>query len=334
MVTNMESTGIMPTPKVVRDGSLPPDETVGPIWLGVSTTLLIFLLLTTILRLWVRIARRNFGWDDTTIALAAVMATVRYTLAAMQLPHGNGRHRVYLSDYDYKMINMYGWYGQLFHFTSMACLKCSICALVLRLKDKRGMRIFVCTIIAGVIYWIYAAIAYSALTDLILSFIPLALIWKVKIRIQKKVSIMCLMSLGLIATAFGITRAAFLGVSTEDLSWTFCIVAIWSNLELFLGIIAANLALSRAIYLYFRQGSSTASKSQTDPSAAGHVNTRGHIGDRFVMPSTTISTGLRRIPSETRSSDSDIPLEPRIQKRTDFWWREDGSPQQITDLGP
>ncbi|KAF4885863.1 hypothetical protein CGCFRS4_v011628 [Colletotrichum fructicola] len=69
----------------------------------------------------------------------------------MQLPHGNGRHRMYLSDYDYKMINMYGWYGQLFHFTSMACLKCSICALVLRLNDKKGLQIFIYTIIAGVL---------------------------------------------------------------------------------------------------------------------------------------------------------------------------------------
>ncbi|KAF5520938.1 hypothetical protein CGCA056_v008882 [Colletotrichum aenigma] len=265
-----------------RDIEMPPDETVGPVWLAVSTTLLVLLFITTALRLWVRIARRNFGWDDATIALAAIFATVRYAIAAMQLPHGNGRHRMYLSDYDYKMINMYGWYGQLFHFTSMACLKCSICALVLRLNDKKGLRIFIHTIIAGVlvtnmgvvvvllaecrpagfwrgpsaqcwpnkirIYWIYATIAHSVLTDLILSFIPLTLIWKVNIPPRKKILVMCLMSLGLVASAFGITRATFLGVSNDDLSWTFCIVAIWSNLELFLGIVAANLALSRAVY--------------------------------------------------------------------------------------
>lgn len=130
---------------------MPPDESVGPVWLAVSTTLLILLLITTALRLWVRIARRNVGWDDTTIAMAAVMAAVRYAFGAMQLPHGNGRHRVYLSDHDYKMINMWGWYGQLFHFTSMACLKVSICGLVLRIKDGRALRIFIYSIIAGVL---------------------------------------------------------------------------------------------------------------------------------------------------------------------------------------
>ncbi|KAF6785053.1 integral membrane protein [Colletotrichum sojae] len=308
-----------------RDASMPPDESVGRVWLAVSTTLLVLLLIATALRLWVRIARRNVGWDDTTIAIAAVMAAIRYAFGAMQLPHGNGRHRVYLSDYDYKMINMWGWYGQLFHFTSMACLKVSICNLVLRIKDGRGLRIFIYTIIAGVlvtnmgvvvvllaecqpvgfwrggaarcwpnkirIYWIYATIAHSVLTDLILSLIPLTVVWKVKIAFQRKAMITCLMSLGLIATGFGITRAASLGVSEDDLSWTFCIVAIWSNLELFLGIIAANLALSRAIYAFFRDKTVTATKGISDPSASVYLSSRL----RGITP------GHRRMTSETRS---------------------------------
>ncbi|KAF3798402.1 hypothetical protein GCG54_00015725 [Colletotrichum gloeosporioides] len=339
-----------------RDSAMPPDETIGPVWLAVSTTLLVLLLITTALRLWVRIARRNFGWDDATIALAAIFAAVRYAIAAMQLPHGNGRHRVYLSDYDYKMINMYGWYGQLFHFTSMACLKCSICALVLRLNDKKGLRVFIYTIIAGVlvtnmgvvvvllaecrpagfwrgpsaqcwpnkirIYWIYATIAHSVLTDLILSFIPLALIWKVKIPYRKKVLVMCLMSLGLVASGFGITRAAFLGLSNEDLSWTFCIVAIWSNLELFLGIVAANLALSRAIYLYFRGQREASTKDRSHPSSSAYVNSGGRR-DLFNFPSTLISSSGRHQPSEARSSNSDIPLEPGKLRSADARSYED-----------
>ncbi|KAK2762387.1 integral membrane protein [Colletotrichum kahawae] len=342
---------------------MPPDETVGPVWLAVSTTLLVLLLVTTALRLWVRVALRNFGWDDATIALAAVFAAVRYAIAAMQLPHGNGRHRVYLSDYDYMMINMYGWYGQLFHFTSMACLKCSICALVLRLNDKKGLRIFIYTIIAGVlvtnmgvvvvllaecrpagfwrgssaqcwpnkirIYWIYATIAHSVLTDLILSFIPLTLIWKVNIPRRKKILVMCLMSLGLVASAFGITRAAFLGVSNDDLSWTFCIVAIWSNLELFLGIVAANLALSRAVYLYFRGQHKASTKDRSHPSSSAYVNGGGRR-DRGKFTSTIIGSNRRLQSSEARSSNSDIPLEPGKMRSVDVRSGEDQTPDYST----
>jgi hypothetical protein len=34
----------------------------------------------------------------------------------------------------------------------------------------------------------------------------------------------------------------------------YAVAAIWTNLELFLGIIAANLALSRSMYTFFRYG--------------------------------------------------------------------------------
>ncbi|KAF6828861.1 integral membrane protein [Colletotrichum plurivorum] len=335
-----------------RDSSMPRDENLGPIWLAVSTTFLFLLLVTTALRLWCRIGRRNVGWDDTTIAIAAVMAAVQYSFGAMQLPYGNGRHRIYLSEHDYQMINLWGWYGQLFYFTSMTFLKVSICCLVLRIKSERVLRIIIYTIIAGVvvtnmgvvvllfeecqpagfwrgkaakcwpnkirIYWIYATIAHSVVTDLVLSLIPLTVIWKVKIPSKRKAMITCLMSLGLIATGFGIARAASLGVSEDDLSWTFCIVAIWSNLELFLGILAANLALSRAIYAFFHDKAVATTKGISNPSSSGYLSSRL----RGITP------GHRRMTSETRSSNSDIPLEPGIKKTTEFTWREDGNGQQ------
>ncbi|KAK6224415.1 integral membrane protein [Colletotrichum tabaci] len=191
---------------------MPPDESVGPIWLGVSSSLLVVLLVTTALRLWARAGRRNLGWDDYTIAAAALSATVRYAFGVMQLPHGNGRHRVYLTNHEYMMINMYGWWGQLFHFTSMAFLKVSLALLILRIKSNRTLKILLYAVIVG---------------SLIINFGVVIIL----------------------ATSFGIVRAKSLGVSEADLSWDFCITAIWSNLELFLGISAANIALSRAVII-------------------------------------------------------------------------------------
>lgn len=166
--------------------------------------------------------------------------------------------------------------------------------------------------------------AHSVLTDLILSFIPLTLIWKVNIPPRKKILVMCLMSLGLVASAFGITRAAFLGVSNDDLSWTFCIVAIWSNLELFLGIVAANLALSRAVYLYVR-GRHETSKDHSHPSSSAYVNSGGRR-ERVDYRSTLINSSRRRQPSEAMSSNSDIPLEPGKQRSAGARSGEDDAP--------
>ncbi|KAF4473325.1 integral membrane [Fusarium agapanthi] len=81
-------------------------------------------------------------------------------------------------------------------------------------------------------------------------------IWNTSLPFKTKISVWALMSLGLVATGFGIARAASLGVVTSDLS------SIWSNLELYLGIVGANLALSRSIFSYFfREGGTTKGSS-------------------------------------------------------------------------
>ncbi|KZL71457.1 integral membrane protein [Colletotrichum tofieldiae] len=345
---------------VPRKDPMPPDTTIGPIWLGVSSTLLALLLFTSALRLWARAGRQNLGWDDYTIAAAALSATIRYVFGVLQLPHGNGRHRMYLSDHDYMMINMYGWWGQLFHFTSMAFLKVSLCLLILRIKSNRKLKILLYIVMSGSLvinfgvvvillaecrpagFWrgknadcwpntirihaIWISIAYSVASDLLCSLLPLTVVWKVKIPLQKKVMITGLMSLGLIATAFGIVRAESLGVSEADLSWDFCITAIWSNLELFLGITAANLALSRAIIFYFFQRNDGTIPTERSGSYNNGYTHSGLRSGRFEISATKISSGKRR-GSEARSSNSDIPLEPGIQKKTEFWWSEDGNPK-------
>ncbi|OHW97576.1 integral membrane protein [Colletotrichum incanum] len=339
----------------LRKSSVPPDETVGPIWLGVSSSLLVLLLVTTALRLWARFGRRNLGWDDYTIAIAAITATVRYAFGVMQLPHGNGRHRVYLSDYDYMMVNMYGWWGQLFHFTSMAFLKVSLCLLVLRIQSNKTLRVFLYTVMFGSviinfavviillaecrpvgfwrengaqcwpntirIYAIWISIAYSVFSDLLCSLLPLTVVWKIKIPSQKKAMVTGLMSIGLVATAFGIVRAQSLSVSEADLS------SIWSSLELFLGIAAANLALSRAVYLYFvHPTEDTIPRGRNDPPSHWYIHS-GH----FESPATMIIQSSQHQGTEAKTLDRDIQLEPWLQDsikiKKEFWWKENRNPQ-------
>ncbi|OHX00754.1 integral membrane protein [Colletotrichum incanum] len=372
----------------VQKDSMPPDETVGPIWLGVSSSLVVLLLITTVLRLWARFACRNLGWDDYTIALAAITATVRYAFGVMQLPHGNGRHRVYLGDHDYMMINMYGWWGQLFHFTSMAFLKVSLCLLVIRIQSTKTLRALLYILMIGSvvinlavviillaecrpvgfwrgnsaqcwpnairIYAIWTSIAYSVFSDLLCSLLPLAIVWRIRIPSQKKAMVTGLMSLGVVyvwqpreavlrapqmcdtvfstdrafsATAFGIVRAQSLSVSEADLSWDFCITAIWSNLELFLGISAANLALSRAMYHYFVPSSEgSIPRGRYDPSSSGYIRS-----DRFPSPEAMIMrSGQQQQPPATITLSGQIPLNPPLENgviiNREFRWQENKEP--------
>ncbi|KAF3349321.1 hypothetical protein HYQ45_008521 [Verticillium longisporum] len=336
---------------------LPPDENINPTLIGVSGTLIAFVIITSCLRLWVRLARHSLGWDDYTMAMVTVLATARFGVQVAQGTFGNGRHRWYLEKHDYQTSNMLGWFAQILLFASICLLKCSIMLLLLRIKNTKSLKITLYSVMAGLVvtnfgciiillaecdpvsaYWtgvgtcwepkiriysIYLTISYSVLTDLLCSLLPLVVVWKVQIPFKTKVSVCCLMGLGLIATGFGIVRASSLGLVTSDLSWVYARTAIYSNAELYLGIIAANTALSRQVYVHVfgeKETSSNPSYTPNSHSRTGYLASKLR-GDNVGRPETYVQAGRRG--SNAKSDHSDIPLEPGIQKRTEVWISEE-----------
>nr|RBQ90694.1 hypothetical protein FVER53263_12373 [Fusarium verticillioides] len=159
------------------------------------------------------------------------------------------------------------------------------------------------------IYYIYATIAFSILTDLICSLLPVFVIWNTSLPLKTKISVWALMSLGLVATGFGIARATSLGVVTSDLSWVYAITAIWSNLELYLGIVGANLALSRSIFAYFfREGGTTKGSSY-----GGMPRSTSASRNLRVPSSSGFRSGQSRI--QSRDQDSEISLVQTTKKQ-------------------
>ena len=129
-------------------------------------------------------------------------------------------------------------------------------------------------------------------------------------------------------------------------SGDYCVVAIWSNLELFLAIITANLALSRSVYLYFFKKSSDQHRSTAAPyepsdgqRSAGTRKGSDQRRKRSIFDVTLGSTlgtqlpGLeaedhfvsecRRGSSTKSAADSEYPLEPQIRKKTEFYVHEE-----------
>jgi hypothetical protein len=127
------------------------------------------------------------------------------------------------------------------------------------------------------------------------------------------------MSLGLIATAIAIVRASSLGIKTADLSYDYCIAAIWANTELHLGIIATNLALSRMIWAFFVGGTtSPSSNAQTARYGTGsHLSRTGRNGyTKSSDRSPYTKDGSERISDDNLSQASQIPLDPIIKRTT------------------
>jgi hypothetical protein len=154
----------------------------------------------------------------------------------------------------------------------------------------------------------------SITTDLICSLLPIAIMWNVQLPLRKKISIWILMGMGLVCTACSAVRAKSLNSKTQDIAYEYAIVAFWGNTELCLGIIATNLALSRAMYYYFFKHDQYSGTS-THPQSYGS-RSRG----AFPGPSQqTYPTRFeRRETSRPRSEDSDVPLKPVIQKTTEI----------------
>jgi hypothetical protein len=122
------------------------------------------------------------------------------------------------------------------------------------------------------------------------------------------------MSLGLIATAVAIIRASSLGIKTADLSYDYCIAAIWANTELHLGIIATNLALSRMMWSHFF--GTTLPQTNTPRYGTGsHLsrNTRNGYMQNSDQGMYGKDLGTR-ISVDNISQASQIPLDPIIKR--------------------
>jgi hypothetical protein len=76
---------------------------------------------------------------------------VRTSLQIESVKHGNGRHRWYLSQEDYEYVNFLTWMTQIFLFTNIALLKCSICMLILRIKSEKVLGRCLYAMMAGLV---------------------------------------------------------------------------------------------------------------------------------------------------------------------------------------
>ncbi|KAL8753981.1 MAG: hypothetical protein Q9199_004650 [Rusavskia elegans] len=125
---------------------------------GISWTMVL-------MRLGVRTGiTRNLGWDDATIFLAALTNSVGLGFYVCLILYGLGRHKYYLSDYDYKMLLKWDYLDWIQMFFTLVISKISI--------------------------------FFSILTDFIGAGFPILLLWNVKIKIGSKVAIWLLMGFG------------------------------------------------------------------------------------------------------------------------------------------
>jgi hypothetical protein len=128
-----------------------PHDDKGPTLLALTCILTSLAVLTTSLRCWVRWGNRQLGLDDGATAVATVLAVVRMSIQIVSVRYGNGKHREFVSDHDYKMVNKLTWATQVLLFPTICLMKVSICVLILRIKDTRTLRYILGAVITGLV---------------------------------------------------------------------------------------------------------------------------------------------------------------------------------------
>lgn len=152
MASNSSLTGSSPAPS---GSALPPDESLGPLALGLLGTAFAICTITIGLRFYVRFTRRTHGWDDYLIYLAwvsnppvkqayetiltdtilQVAALVDQVAVAMSVHYGIGRHSIYVE----KNLQSYGpWVPvvQVCQTLGVCLVRASIALLLLRLISR------------------------------------------------------------------------------------------------------------------------------------------------------------------------------------------------------
>lgn len=246
-------------------------------------------LATTIVRVGIRLVNRQAGWDDATISTAMVLRLISFCFTMVSLSEGNGRHEQHLQKHQIMEILKWTWGNEFLIFLTVCTIKISICLYIFRISAKRWLRWFLTVVMVGLVitngscdiillaqcrplraFWdreagtcwdvriyngfIYAAVGYSVVTDLICTTLPFIILWKVQISKGIKFSIGGLTSLGLIASGCAAARAALSVLNTSsDQTWTLVSIDYWAFAEANVGIIAANVALSRMVYLFLQR---------------------------------------------------------------------------------
>ncbi|MCJ1449297.1 MAG: hypothetical protein MMC23_009817 [Stictis urceolatum] len=326
----------------------PPDGDVsrGPALVIVCAVFGAIATVSTALRLGVRAISHKLDCDDLMIAIATALLIVQTVLTGLVFQNGGGRHQYYLKPEEIKPALKWNYITEILLFLIIPFTKISICFFVLRIKNTGWLKWLLYGVIAGLIittlvpivillaqcrpiraFWDktagtcwdprilndvnYFQVAYSILSDVICSFLPIPILWKVQMKMRMKIAIWGLMSLGLIATACAAVRMSlFTGDLAADLSWNRALISIWCGLEETLGIICANLALSRFIYTFFAESGWSRKSLYQYNSSRKHLSatTPGFNGSKTMNTTATNKSSI--------SQDTMIPLDESAIRKT------------------
>ncbi|KAL7276060.1 hypothetical protein RUND412_000976 [Rhizina undulata] len=247
----------------------------------------------------------NFGWDDWAMVAVGVINTGQNAILFLFLDNGSGLHITEVMTQDpVKIATLLKilFAEEIYYMLLLWLIKISILLFYLRLSPNSGFRRIVYSIIAlntlatvtcWFIYcfqcnpldavWDTAVAALpgtkclpslflfffpaslNIFIDFVIFFLPMRIIWEMKASLRRKISLMGILGIGLIAIIVSCLRLIILyrfSIST-DITWLLGYMVIVSCVEIDLAIIAANVPSFKSLWIkYVRKGQIGKSSSQ------------------------------------------------------------------------
>ncbi|KAK9770491.1 putative Integral membrane protein [Seiridium cardinale] len=231
-------------------------------YLASELTLQFLGLVFAVARLWTRFVKYNAqGWDDYLMVVTMCCSIVSIALTIVMYSYGYGTTIYALDTWQKVGCTKYSGFSAMMNGFSMAFLKCSIGASLLRLQFGRGMTIvvWVCITISilcnsvtliGSLFKCRPIQVGNIVTDLGFSLGPLFYLTKVKVSVYNKWALRGVFLLGLSATVLAIAKCSLLPklATFTDSTYDGVGISIMALAEFEAGFIAANIPPLKSLF--------------------------------------------------------------------------------------
>ncbi|KAB8223190.1 hypothetical protein BDV33DRAFT_167626 [Aspergillus novoparasiticus] len=261
---------------------------------------------------------KRFGWDDGLMVVAMILDLVFTITGIVGSIHGIGQKSEYFNDRpdDYRLAMLCWWTGLLFYTLASTLMRVSIALMLLRFTiNLVHSAVLYVTIALSTIgcaifffismfqcspvryYWdslvihgkcyhkllvraMYFYSAVCALCDLTIGILPALMMQPLTISRRSKLGLIVILGLGGIAIAAMIIRMPFLHlmVDSDEFLYSTTQVAIWSHIEVDLGIIAGSLTSLRPAFIN-RNENRAAITSLTSLNIVSRSSSKTHPAD-------------------------------------------------------
>ncbi|KAK9770599.1 hypothetical protein AB5N19_11420 [Seiridium cardinale] len=262
---------------------------------------------------WLTGLTAAWGPDDW-VMLATVVASVPLTIVSyLFAARGLGRDLWMVAFDDITFVLEMYYYSEILYLVVVFLTKISICCFYLRVFPKRALRIrvytvigltvasacafipitiFQCTPIPGAwLKWdgtyeaecrdvmvqaLWGAIVSIAL-DVATIMLPMTELWGLKLSLRRKIGVMLMFAVGLFVVVVQVLRIVFLlkFSSTSNFTRDYTATSVWSNVEVYVGIMCACFPHIRTLLTHFAPRVFATTKGEKSSVSGGYAGGYG-----------------------------------------------------------